>query len=115
MPQFAYRVRNYEGELITGEAEAPDKGALQRNLEGQGFIPISVSEIRETFDMERFKALCERVEPEDLIIFTRQLGTMYRAGIPFVRSVRAVIEQTGSETLKKVMDKVRADVEIGRA
>ena len=113
MPQFAYRVRNYEGELITGQAEATDKGALQRNLEGQGFIPISVSEIRETFDMERFKALFERVEPEDLIIFTRQLGTMYKAGIPFVRSVKAVNEQTASETLKKVMETVRADVERG--
>ncbi|MBI4746443.1 MAG: type II secretion system F family protein [Deltaproteobacteria bacterium] len=113
MPQFAYRVRNYEGELITGQAEAQDKGALQRDLEGQGFIPISVREIRGSFDIEKFKALFESVTPEDLIIFTRQLGAMYRAGIPFVRSVRAVNEQTASETLKKVMDKVRADVERG--
>ena len=96
MPQFSYRVRNYEGELITGQAEARDRGSLEKNLEGQGFIPISVSEISETFDIKRFKALFERVTPEDLIIFTRQLGTMYRAGIPFVRSVRAVSDQTGS-------------------
>jgi len=113
MPQFAYRVRNYEGELITGQAEAQDRGALQRNLEGQGFIPISVTEVRQAFDIGKLKAYFETVTPEDLIIFTRQLGTMYRAGIPFVRSMRAVNEQTGSETLKKVMDKVRADVEKG--
>ena len=113
MPQFAYRVRNYEGELITGEAEAQDKGALQRNLEGQGFIPISVTEVRQAFELGKFQALFETVTPEDLIIFTRQLGTMYKAGIPFVRSVKAVNEQTGSETLKKVMETVRADVERG--
>jgi len=115
MPQFSYRVRNYEGELITGQAEARDRGSLEKNLEGQGFIPISVSEISETFDIKRFNALFERVTPEDLIIFTRQLGTMYRAGIPFVRSVRAVSDQTGSESLKKVMKIVRADVERGES
>lgn len=113
MPQYSYRVRNYEGELVTGEAEAQDKGSLEKTLAGQGFIPISVNEIRRSFDLERFKALFERVLPEDLIIFTRQLGTMYTAGIPFVRSMKAVKEQTGSETLKKVMEKVRADVENG--
>lgn len=113
MPQFAYRVRDYEGVLITGQAEAQDKGTLQRNLEGQGFIPISVTEVRQAFEIGKLKAFFETVTPEDLIIFTRQLGTMYRAGIPFVRSVRAVNEQTGSETLKKVMDKIRADVESG--
>lgn len=113
MPQYSYRVRNYEGELVTGEAEAQDKGSLEKILAGQGFIPISVNEIRRSFDLERFKALFERVLPEDLIIFTRQLGTMYTAGIPFVRSMKAVKEQTGSETLKKVMEKVRADVENG--
>jgi type II secretory pathway component PulF len=113
MPQFAYRVRDYEGELITGQAEAQDKGALKRNLEGQGFIPISVTEVRHAFEIGKLKAYFETVTPEDLIIFTRQLGTMYRAGIPFVRSVRAVNEQTSSETLKEVMERVRADVEKG--
>lgn len=113
MPQFTYRARSYEGELITGHTEASDRGSLEKNLEGQGFIPISVSEIRWTYDMERFNALFETVRPEDLIIFTRQLGTMYRAGIPFIRSVRAVANQTESKALKKVIESIRANVEGG--
>ncbi|MEK7851843.1 MAG: type II secretion system F family protein, partial [Deltaproteobacteria bacterium] len=113
MPQFAYRARSYEGELITGQAEASDRSSLEKNLEGQGFIPISVSETRKTYDMERLNALFETVRPEDLIIFTRQLGTMYRAGIPFIRSVRAVANQTESKALKKVIESIRANVEGG--
>lgn len=116
MPQFAYRVRNYDGELVTGQAEATDRGSMEKLLEGQGFIPISVSETRSrTYDMERFNALFETVKPEDLIIFTRQLGTMYRAGIPFMRSVKAVADQTESKALKKVIETIRADVERGES
>ncbi|MDO8445069.1 MAG: type II secretion system F family protein [Deltaproteobacteria bacterium] len=113
MPQFSYRARDYDGELITGRLEATDRGALERDLGTQGLIPISVSEIRWAFDIERFKSSFERVSPDDLVIFTRQLGTMYRAGIPFVRTISAVAEQAESKALKKILTSVKADVEGG--
>lgn len=108
-----YRARNYDGELTTGRIEAHDRKALEKSLETQGLIPISVSELRYTFDIERFKSFFERVSPEALIVFTRQLGTMYRAGIPFVRTIRAVQQQTESEVLKKILERVNKDVEGG--
>lgn len=113
MPQFSYRARDYDGELITGRLEATDRGALERDLGTQGLIPISISEIRWAFDIERFKSSFERVSPDDLVIFTRQLGTMYRAGIPFVRTISAVEEQAENKALKKILISVKSDVEGG--
>lgn len=113
MPQFTYRARNYAGELITGTAEAPGRDALEKSLGNQGLIPISAAEVRKSFDLQQFKASFEHVNTDDLIIFTRQLGTMYRAGIPFVRTLDAVSQQTSSDLLKKIMTEVRTDVERG--
>lgn len=113
MPQFSYRARNLDGELITGVADAPNRGTLEGSLGSQGLIPISVNEVRKAFDLERFKSLLESVSPDDLIIFTRQLGTMYRAGIPFIRTINAVTDQTESKALKKILEKVGSDVERG--
>lgn len=113
MPQFVYRARDYDGELITGRLEATDRGTLERDLGTQGLIPISISEIRRAFDIEMFKSSFERVSPDDLVVFTGQLGTMYRAGIPFVRTISAVAEQAGSKALKKVLASIKEEVEAG--
>lgn len=113
MPQFTYRARNYDGNLITGRMEAPDTGAMEKNLSDQGLIPISIREAWWSVDTERFMSFFEKIRQDDLIIFTRQLGTMYGAGIPFVRTFRAVTEQTERDALKKVLEKVGSDVEKG--
>lgn len=113
MPQFVYRARNDAGELVKGRIEAPDRGVLEKNLGSLNLIPISVREVRRSFDIERFKPLFGRVGPDDLIIFTRQLGTMYKSGIPFVRTIKAVQEQTESKELKRILSAVRDDVEGG--
>lgn len=114
MPLFAYRARNSEGELIAGRTEATSKEALEKNLENQGLIPITVVGSRPAFEMEKVKSLFGRVSPDDLIVFTRQIGTMYKAGIPFVRTIKATAEQTENKALKKILTTVREDVESGK-
>ena len=113
MPLFAYRARNDEGLLVKGKIESEDRLAVENNLAGSGLIPIEISEARRSFDLDKFKALFESVRPEDLIVMTRQLGTMYRAGIPFVRSLKGVRDQTENKALKKIVEVVREDVEEG--
>lgn len=114
MPLFAYRARNREGELVAGRTEATSKEALEKNLENQGLIPITVVGSRPAFDMEKVKSILGRVSPDDLIVFTRQLGTMYKAGIPFVRTIKATADQTESKALRKILTTVREDVEGGK-
>ena len=114
MPLFSYRARNSSGELIAGRTEATSKEALEKNLENQGLIPITVVGSRPAFDMEKVKSFFGRVSPDDLIVFTRQLGTMYKAGIPFVRTIKATAEQTESKALKKILTTVKEEVEKGK-
>ncbi len=114
MPLFAYRARNSSGELIAGRTEATSKEALEKNLENQGLIPITVVGSRPAFEMEKVKSFFGRVSPDDLIVFTRQIGTMYKAGIPFVRTIKATAEQTENKALKKILTTVREDVESGK-
>lgn len=116
MPQFSYRARNYDGGLLTGSVDAPDRTAVERDLSAQGLIPISITAgtgIKWRFDVEKINSIFEHVRTEDIIVFTRQLGTMYKAGIPFVRTIGAVQEQTESRGLKKVLAAVKNDVEGG--
>ncbi len=113
MAIYAYKARSYEGELITGQIDAPDRMTIERDLGNQGLIPISVSEIKQRFDLKKYLSSLERVSGEDLIIFTRQLGTMYKAGIPFIRAITAVGQQTGSKSLRNILTQVKKDVEEG--
>lgn len=113
MAIYAYKARTYEGELITGQIDAPDRMTIERDLGNQGLIPISISEIKQRFDLKKYLSSLERVSGEDLIIFTRQLGTMYKAGIPFIRAITAVGQQTGSKSLRNILTQVKKDVEEG--
>ena len=116
MPFYAYRARNSEGALVRGRVESPDPETLESELSTSGLIPISISESRVSplsFDIAKYKSIFESVTSEDIIIFTRQIGTMYKVGVPFARAISAVTLQTENEMLKKVLISVREDVEEG--
>ena len=113
MPRFVYRARDDEGLLVKGRVEAPDMGTLDHDLEESGLIPITIRELKHSFSLEDLERHFEKVDVAELIIFTRQMGTLYKAGVPLVRAIRSLEEQTRSKRLRSVLEKVRDDVEAG--
>ncbi|HTN44352.1 MAG TPA: type II secretion system F family protein [Nitrospiria bacterium] len=113
MAVYQYRARDKYGSLSTGTIETSNRDAVASQLDHLGYHPVSIEEIRGEFGATELFDRFIRISPENLIIFSRQLATLISAGLPFMTSFDALIEQTDNKRLKKVIVQVRRDVEGG--
>ena len=113
MPLYRYKARDKFGAPLTGTIDTSGRDAVASQLDNLGFIPVSIEEERTSFFASPFLSYFQRISPEDLIIFSRQLATLINAGLPFITSFDALVEQTENKRLKGVVFQVRKDVEGG--
>ncbi len=115
---FSYRALNAAGGLVKGTLEADNRGLLINALQSQN---LTILEIKEDKDKEAAKkasiniTLFESVKINDLSLFTRQLSTMISAGLPIVRSLNILEEQTKNPMLKKAVADIHNNIEGGLA
>lgn len=121
MPVFGYRALDSRGKSISGTIDADSSGAAKDKLKRLGYFPTDVSEERtkqptkvKIFGREFVLGeIFGRTRLSDVTIATRQLSTLLEAGIPLIQGLAAVIEQTDSLALKKVLTKIRDRVNEG--
>jgi len=99
--------------MVEDKIEGSDLMAVAQSLRQQGLLVIDVKEqgAAQKDILEPFK----RVKLADLVVFTRQFATMINAGLPIVRALYVLSEQTDNKKLKDVLDDVRKEVEAGLA
>ncbi len=114
MPQFSYTAVNKEGKTVSSSTEAKNKEAVTALLVRQGYRPLIVKEQR-GISGKGFKHIlgAGRVKHKDMVIFTRQLSTMINAGVPLVRSLATLLQQTENKALKNILVNISKDVEGG--
>jgi len=116
VPEFTYEaVTGAGGSAIKGTMEAPSSSAVAHKLRNQGLIPLNVAPVSKTgLNMEiRIPGLERGVKPKSLAIFARQLSTLLDAGLPLLRALAVVAEQTEDARLRQALTTVHADVESG--
>jgi type IV pilus assembly protein PilC len=108
---FTYKARTRQGEILQDQVEGLDTMSVVSSLRQQGLLVIDVKEqgVSQKDLFEPFK----KVRLGDLVVFTRQFATMINAGLPIVRSLYILSEQTENRKLKDTIDAVRKDVEAG--
>ena len=113
MATFTYEARTRAGEILQDNVEGADTMAVASELRQRGLLVIDIKEqgVGQRDILEPFK----KVKLADLVIFTRQFSTMINAGLPIVRPLYVLSEQTGNPKLKEVIVQVRKDVEAGLA
>lgn len=115
---FFYRARDKDGKLVAGEIEARNSNELKENLFHQGLIPIFVREMGAgsptmTVLFEIFNKIFNRVKAEELMVFTRQFYTLFRAGVSMETIFDTLKKQISSKALKSAVTKIRADIAGG--
>jgi type IV pilus assembly protein PilC len=110
---FTYKARNRQGEILQDQMEGADTMTVASQLRQQGLLVIDVKEqsVAQKDILEPFK----KVKLGDLVVFSRQFATMINAGLPIVRALYILSEQTENPKLKEVVVAVRKDVEAGLA
>ncbi len=117
MPQFAYKAISPEGKSISGTLEADSAEAAQMLIAHQGNIPTEVKKVaaKNTADGLSFFAGLQRVKLPDLLMFTKQVNTLLRAGLPITRTLEVLKEQTESPVLRQAIVQINEDVNRGES
>jgi len=112
MPQFKYVAKDKDGKTVNSSMEAANNIALVEALRQKELIIISVEEAKERAKSVAFGG-GERINLDELVVFSRQLATMVDAGIPLVGALDALQEQMESKVFKTIVKRVRDNVEGG--
>ena len=116
MEIYLYKGRNVHGELQQGSIESSSQESVAQWLMDTGIAPIAItSQVPERTDPEWFTRLFkqDQVSPVDLLLFTRQMGNLVRAGMPMMESIEGIQKSTGNKALAKILQTVRADLDKG--
>ncbi|GMV65924.1 MAG: fimbrial assembly protein PilC [Candidatus Hinthialibacteria bacterium] len=114
MPRFAYKAKRPNGEIVEGILEAENRRLVISKLQGMKVFPITVEEEggRGLQKEVNFQSLI-RIRFSDIVNFTRQLSDLTKAGMPLVRSLDVLIEQTENDKMKNMIRSMKNDVAGG--
>lgn len=116
MQIYQYKGRNALGEVMQGEIDSPSPHSVAKWLNESGIYPISIRLKPQPKESPPWlaKLLGENeVKPADLLLFTRQMGTMGKSGLPLMESITGLQKTTPSKGLAKVLRQVRMDLDSG--
>src|SRR5918993_1606849 len=111
MALYTYRALDKQGEILQDKTEGSGEMAVAHELRQQGLLVIDVKE--QSVANKDILAPFKGIKLADLVVFSRQLATMINAGLPIVRALYVLSEQTENPKLKDVVVAVRKDVEAG--
>lgn len=131
MPLFDYAARDRSGGLIKGQVEALNQGAAAQTLIKRNIIPVKIiatkGQVRSSsgansgngaesgdLSINWQDLLAPSVGLEDLVIFSRQMYSLMKSGIPILRAVKGLSDSTSSRRMKATLEDVSIQLERGR-
>ncbi len=126
MPNFAYKGRNQGGSLVTGQLQAASLNAAAADLFGNNITPIEITETRAPKKLPKNPVGgtgsavsmnnvfgSTKVDVTDLIIFSRQMFSLSKAGMPLDRALRGLEASISNFGMKRVLRDVVQQLEKG--
>jgi type IV pilus assembly protein PilC len=111
MPNFIYVVTDQAGQKIKGQMDAKDRAAVINSLRKNQLIIISVKETKEKqYGIGKQRA---KVKLGDLVVFSRQMAALVKAGIPLVKGLNILSAQVENEYLKVIISSLISKIESG--
>jgi MSHA biogenesis protein MshG len=112
---FQYTSRNGSGDIIVGTLEGHDEEYVANELIRTGLIPVKIKLTRQKRNHDLSKIFeSKKVSLEDLILFSRQMYSLMKAGIPIIRDLVGLSESTFSPVLRKTIKMIVKDLESGQ-
>ncbi|MDY7546520.1 type II secretion system F family protein [Glaciimonas sp. CA11.2] len=102
---YAWEGKDKKGRLVRGEMRASGETLVNVTLRRQGILVVKLK--KKTFRSGK------RISEKDVALFTRQLATMMKAGVPLLQSFDIVAKGHANPSVSKLINDIRADVETG--
>ena len=107
---YTYKVRDRGGKVISGTLVADNEALVLQRLREQGYTPLEVGKQKKGINIELTP---KKVKLKELAVFSRQFATMVNSGLPILRALSILAEQTTNPALAETLTLVRTDVEQG--
>lgn len=114
---LAYKAVTNDGKVVTGSIQASSRDELIASLRKQNLRPLTIVAAKNKSNNSFFslsRGNKKKVKMQDLVIFTRQLSTMISAGVPIVRCLSALQNDSESPALSEALRSITKEVEAGR-
>jgi len=114
MPTYEYKAFTSSGNEVIDVIEAQNAGEAAEKLEKLNYLPVSIDEKKEGRGMElQIFASKKKITVNDIIVFTRQLVTLLKAGVPLLSCLEALVTQSDNEDMKELIQTLYVDIESG--
>jgi type IV pilus assembly protein PilC len=107
---YTYKARDKAGNVLNGTIQADNEALVLARLREQGFVPLEVGKQGRGMNIELTK---KKVKLKELSVVSRQFATMVNSGLPILRALSILADQTENPELGRVLGLVRTDVEQG--
>lgn len=104
---FEWEGKDRNGKQVRGETRAAGENQVKSYLRRQGVTPTKIK--------KRRMGSGKSIKPKDMAIFTRQLATMMKAGVPLLQAFDIVGRGNPNPSVTKLLNDIRMDVETGTA
>ncbi len=118
MPFFQFKAVTPDGKVVEGTLEASDEKSALSRLEEQGQMPIRLSGEEASGWLGReFQLPWERkrVSQHDLLVFTHELSSLSRAGLPLDRSLSILAQLSENDYLKEIVGDLLKEIKAGKS
>jgi len=114
---FAYTGRDSSGKVVKGRVDASGEASVVSRLRTMGIAPITIKQVSAGTGLNRDISLGgvfdKKVSIKDLAVMSRQLATMIGAGLPLLKALTILADQSENPKLASTLDEVRSGVEEG--
>ncbi len=116
MARYFYKGRTARGEAVENTVEANSEDELASHLMNSGITPIEISPTKVVEKTVSFKRQLGLGKPkiEELILFAKQMSTLFKAGIPITRAMNSLAQTTHNEYLKEILEHSIKQLESGQ-
>ena len=108
---FQYKVRDRAGTVTTGSLVADSEALVLARLREQGLTPLDIKRQKKGLGQIEFGG--KKVKLKQIAVFSRQFATMVNSGLPILRAIAILADQTDNKELSRVLGEARLDVEQG--
>jgi len=106
---FIWQGRDKRGTKLKGQQIATTPNLVRAELRRQGINPISVKKKPKPL----FGGAGSRVSPKDVAVFSRQMATMLKSGVPLVTALQIISGGLKNPKMRTMVDKIRGEIESG--
>lgn len=110
MGAYAYEALDQKGRTVKGVLEADTARLVRQQLREKGLSPLNVNEVSQRKTNQQPSRFARGMNATEIALFTRQLATLVRSGLPLEQSLKAVADQTETRRIQSIILGLRARV-----